>query len=1016
MSELKFKFEDSQQYQLDAIAAMTDIFTGAERADPVFAVVKGIVDEGALPGMGDFGGFANPALTNVEALRENVRTVQMRNGIFVPNEKAPLDSWKVKDVTLDGVERDCPHFSIEMETGTGKTYVYLRTMMELSQKYGMRKFVIVVPSIAIREGVKKAIDQTQEHFQALFNGSKIETFIYDSGNVSRLRNFASANTIQVMIINIQAFIRGYSENEADDGKPSNVIYREMDVLSGKRPIDFIKTVRPIVVIDEPQSVDSGEKARAALKQLNPLCTMRYSATHANEHNLMYRLDPIKAFRLKLVKRIKVGTVNEVDGGTDAFVAFERATTSKTGIKAEIVINCSDGRGFDQKSIKVSKGDDLYAKSKEIAAYKTGFTVKTINATPGSEYLELANGTRLKPGESVGGISDDIWKAQIDLTVEMHFKKEQTYGNLGVKILSLFFIDKVANYRGSPFDPSIKGKVALWFEESFKKWASSPQYKDLRISKIPVEDVHKGYFSQDKKGFIDSEGENENADTYDLIMKDKERLLSLEEPTHFIFSHSALREGWDSPNVFQICTLRATKSLREKRQTIGRGLRIPVNQNGERVRNNSLNVLTVVVNDSYKSFAEMLQVEYEKDCGVKFGVVTPDLIVDVVRNGVFGDQSINPGEAQRRASAIMKWLVEVDVLDESGKVNEKFDPKDDLSVEIPEEFLRLKDEILDLCAGIRTKNHIAPVENFVKNKRKDERFRSKEFENLWKSIRPRTRYFVDFDSVTVAKMVKEQLEDIQVSPKILKPKIVLGVGGIDPSHSAVETEKSVVERTRSVEDRVHQVTDVVAWLVENTRLTRKTIVQILRSVNPDKLGEVFINEQAFLEQVRSAIEHVIGEVCTKTVVYEKRSPGDDDQFLLEDLFCGDGEDIDLNRSVKIEKGLYDYVVCDSETEKKFAAALDLDKRAKLIVKLPDNYKIETPVGGYNPDWAIVLEDGEVVYLVRETKGGRDLEKLQFPKERMKILYGVKHFDAIGADYDWLEKASEVEPNSRVLRNA
>jgi len=298
MSELKFKFEDSQQYQLDAIAAMTDIFTGAERADPVFAVVKGIVDEGALPGLGEFGGLANPALTNLDALRENVRTIQMRNGIFVPNETAPLDSWKVKDVTLDGAERDCPHFSIEMETGTGKTYVYLRTMMELSQKYGMRKFVVVVPSIAIREGVKKAIDQTQEHFQTLFNGSKIETFIYDSGNVSRLRNFASANTIQVMIINIQAFIRGYSEDEADDGKPSNVIYREMDVLSGKRPIDFNKTVRPVVVIDEPQSVDSGEKARAALKQLNPLCTMRYSATHANEHNLMYRLDPIKAFRLK----------------------------------------------------------------------------------------------------------------------------------------------------------------------------------------------------------------------------------------------------------------------------------------------------------------------------------------------------------------------------------------------------------------------------------------------------------------------------------------------------------------------------------------------------------------------------------------------------------------------------------------------------------------------------------------------------------------------------------------------
>ena len=1015
MSELKFKFEDSQQYQLDAIAAMTDIFTGAERADPVFAVVKGIVDEGALPGMGEFGGLANPALTNFDALRENVRMIQMRNGIFVPNEKAPLDSWKVKDVTLDGVERVCPHFSTEMETGTGKTYVYLRSMMELSQKYGMRKFVIVVPSIAIREGVKKAIDQTQEHFQTLYNGSKIETFIYDSGNVSRLRNFASANTIQVMIINIQAFIRGYSEDEADDGKPSNVIYREMDVLSGKRPIDFIKTVRPIVIIDEPQSVDSGPKAQGALKQLNPLCTMRYSATHVNEYNLMYRLDPIKALRLKLVKQIKVATANEVGGGTDAFVAFEKATTGPSGIKAEIVINCSDRGEFDQKSIKVKKGDDLYTKSNEIAAYRIGFKVKTIDATPGLEYLELDNGSRLKPGESIGGISDDIWKAQIDLTVEMHFKKEQTYGNLGVKILSLFFIDKVANYRGSPFDPSIKGKVALWFEESFKKWASSPQYKNLQISKIPVEDIHKGYFSQDKKGFIDSDGENENADTYDLIMKDKERLLSLDEPTQFIFSHSALREGWDSPNVFQICTLRATKSLREKRQTIGRGLRIPVNQDGERVRNKSLNVLTVVVNDSYQSFAEKLQVEYEKECGVKFGFVTPDLIVDIVRNGVFGDQTIEPKAAQQKANAIIRWLIEVDVLNESGKVNVKFDPKDDLSIEIPEEFKRIKDEILNVCAGVRTKNHIAPVENFALNKRKEERFKSEEFENLWKSIRSRTRYSVEFDSPTVIKMVKDRLEDIQVSPKISKPKIVLEMGKLNFTQGGIETEKSVIERTRSLEARESQVTDLVAWLVENTRLTRKSIVEILRSIKSSKLSEVFINEQVFLEQVRSAIEHVIGDVCTKTVVYEKRALGDNDQFLMDKMFCGD-EEVDLNRSVKIEKGLYDYVVCDSETEKKFAATLDLDKRAKLIVKLPDNYEIETPVGGYNPDWAIVLEDGEVVYLVRETKAGRNLEKLQYPKEKLKILYGVKHFDAIGADYDWLEKASEVEPKSRVKRKA
>ena len=337
------------------------------------------------------------------------------------------------------------------------------------------------------------------------------------------------------------------------------------------------------------------------------------------------------------------------------------------------------------------------------------------------------------------------------------------------------------------------------------------------------------------------------------------------------------------------------------------------------------------------------------------------------------------------------------------------------MEIPEEFRRLKDEILDVCAGVRAKNHLPPVENFVLNKRHEARFKSKEFESLWKSIRSRTRYSVEFDSPTVVKMVKERLENVQLSPTILKPKIVLEMSKLQYTQSGIETERSVIERARSVEARAHQLTDIVAWLVENTRLTRSSIVEILRSIKPSKLSEVFINEQAFLEQVRSAIEFVIGDVCTQTVVYEKRGPGDDDQFLIDKLFCGD-EDVDLNRAVKIEKGLYEYVVCDSDTEKKFARALDRDKRAKLIVKLPDKYEIETPVGGYNPDWAIVLEDGEVVYLVRETKGGTDLDKLQFPKERMKILYGVKHFDAIGADYDWLEKASQVKPKSRIKRMA
>lgn len=1013
MTELKFKFEDSQQYQLDAIAAVADLFLGSERANPVFAVVKGAADEAAIPGLGELGGLANPLLPEEGLLRENVRAIQLRNGIFVADPQAVLDHWQIADATLDGRARQCPHFSIEMETGTGKTYVYLRTMMELFHKYGLRKFVIVVPSVAIREGVKKSIEQTIDHFQTIYNGERIESFIYDSSDPNRLRTFSSSNTIQVMIINIQAFISGYSENEVDEGKARNVIYREMDSLDGRRPIDFIKSVRPIVVIDEPQSVDTGEKARNALKQLNPLCTLRYSATHTNEYNLLYRLDPIKASRLKLVKRIKVATANELGGGDDAFVGLEKVISGKTGLRADVSINRVERGEVDQKRFRVKKGDNLYTKSGQIAAYRTGFKIDEINATPGAEFVKLENGTKISLNESVGGIGDDIWRTQIDITVEEHFKKEMTYSHLGVKILSLFFIDKVADYRGSPDDSSIKGKVAIWFEESFTKWSSSVQFQKLDIAKIPVNSVHKGYFSQDKKGYIDEEGESENAETYDLIMKNKELLLTLSEPTRFIFSHSALREGWDNPNVFQICTLRATKSLREKRQTIGRGLRIPVDQNGERVRNNGLNQLTVVVNDSYKTFAEKLQVEYETQTGVKFGVITPEIIRDVVVNGVFGDQTLEPSEAKRKADEIMRWLITVNIVDGEGRIKDDFDRKADLDIEIPTEFKRLKDEILDACAELQAKNHFPPAKVFELNKRHDDRFETDNFKALWESICARTRYSVEFDSDEVVQRVRTRLENANDSPRIYKRKIQVDIGEAKIDQGGIETDKSAVKRIVTIETTARPITDVVAWLVENTRLTRKSIVQILKSVRNDKLAEIFNNEQAFLEQVRSAIEHVVSDVCTSGITYWKRQPGDDDMFLVDDLFGGD-EEVDVTRAVRITKGLYDYVVCDSDIERTFAAALDQNPQVRLIVKLPDGYVIQTPAGGYNPDWAVVMDHGGVVYLVRETKGDRDLSKLQFPAERMKILYGAQHFEAISADYDWLVTADQVSPQSRQRR--
>jgi type III restriction enzyme len=434
-----------------------------------------------------------------------------------------------------------------------------------------------------------------------------------------------------------------------------------------------------------------------------------------------------------------------------------------------------------------------------------------------------------------------------------------------------------------------------------------------------------------------------------------------------------------------------------------------------VRNDGLNRLTVVVNDSYKTFAEKLQVEYETQTGVRFGVITLEIISDIVKNGVYGDQSLEPQEAKRRAGEILRWLVTVEIVDNEGRIKSDFDRKADLDVEIPVEFERLRDEIFDACEELQAKNHFPPPKVFETNGRRGDRFETDDFKRLWESICARTRYAVEFNSAEVVQRVKSRLENPKDSPPIEKRGIQFNIGDVDINQKEVELDKSAVERIIRVATTPKPITDVIAWLVENTRLTRKSIVQILKTIRQDKLAEIFNNEQAFLEQVRSAIEHVVSDVCTTGITYWKRQPGDDDRFLVDDLFGGD-EEVDITRSVKITKGLYDYVVCDSDIERTFAAVLDSDPRIRLIVKLPDRYVIETPAGGYNPDWAVVMDHGGVVYLVRETKGDRDLARLQFSTERMKILYGAQHFEAISADYDWLVTADEVEPMSRQKRHA
>jgi len=617
---MKLQFDANQQYQLDAVSAVTDLFVGQPQGAADYSVIE--LGEWASLFTGQARtelGVGNQLLLAPESLLANTRAVQVRNNIEIAEPAAPLVAWKLFDAAANGA-RACPHFSVEMETGTGKTYVYLRTIFELSRRYGFQKFIIVVPSVAIREGVLKNLEITKEHFQAMYNNLPFEHFFYEAKNLNKLRQFALTNMVQILVINIDAFRKNFTGTA--DEKKSNLFYRENErQLSGRSPIEIVQATRPFVIIDEPQSVDATEKAQDAIRVLNPLCTLRYSATHRNPYNLVYRLDPARAFELRLVKQIVVGSAAAQGGANEAFIRVEEIDYKK-GIKAKLRIHIQTADGPKKKSVTVKNGADLFSVSNERAAYRHGYEVAEIDAEPGGEYIRFTSGRTMRLGDEIGGMREDVRRAQIKETVKMHLDRELLLRGRDVKVLSLFFIDRVANYRD--YDESgrpVKGKFARAFEETLAELAKDSRYAPLEWLKLPVDRLHNGYFARGKKGaFRDTRGDTQADDeVYNLIMKDKERLLSEEEPLRFIFSHSALREGWDNPNVFQICTLNETRSAVKKRQEIGRGLRLPVNQVGQRVFDESINTLYVMANESYEDFAKALQTEYEEDCGAAIGI-------------------------------------------------------------------------------------------------------------------------------------------------------------------------------------------------------------------------------------------------------------------------------------------------------------------------------------------------------------------------------------------------------------
>ncbi|MCX2838387.1 DEAD/DEAH box helicase family protein [Salinimicrobium sp. MT39] len=882
---MKFKFEADLEYQKEAFNAITGIFEGQPTEDSIREF--GLQEESSL---NFINGVSNKLALSEEQVLQNLQEIQKKNDILPSKE-------------LDGM-----NFSVEMETGTGKTYVYLRSVYELYEKYGFKKDVIVVPSVAIREGVLKNLQITHDHFQNLYDNIPVNFQVYDSSKVSVLRGFATGNTIEILVINIDSF-----------AKDENIINRPNDKLSGQKPVEFIQSTNPIIIVDEPQNMET-EKRAAALENLKPLCTLRFSATHRNRYNLIYSLNPVKAYDLGLVKQIEVDSIMEENAYNDAFVAVESITATKTKVLAKISINVNDKGGVKKKKVSVKVGDDLYRLSNQREVYSNGYIIEEIDAA--NKCISMSNGNLLYQGNSQGGLGDEVMKFQIRKTIEEHLKKEKRLQPKGIKVLSLFFIDKVANYREySETGVVLPGKFARWFEEIYQEYVSKPAFKDL--DNFPVDKVHNGYFSTDKKGILkDTSGMTKaDDDIYSLIMKDKERLLDLETPLRFIFSHSALREGWDNPNVFQICTLNETKSDIKKRQEIGRGLRLAVDGEGNRIYDQNINRLTVIANEAYDDFAKALQKEIEEECGVQF-----------------------KGRIKNRKDR------------EAVKYRKGFeaDPK---------------------------------------------------FLEIWEKIKHRTKYRVDYKT---SELINAAAKAVKELPPVKAPSIRSTKVSISMDEKGIETTYAG-DKVESYENYGWQIPDVLGYIQSKTELTRSTVYEILSQSG--RIKDVLVNPQLFLDLTSNAINRSLFNLMIEGIKYEEIGGLEYEMKLFEaqelEIFVNEFTFTVSDRTKTIYE---DLMPLDSGTESKFAQDCESSPQIKFYFKLPFWFKIPTPIGTYNPDWAVVFEDDSKIYFVAETKdtgpGEVDLTKLKVD-EQLKIKCGKAHFEQLDeVEYRVVSKVGQL----------
>jgi type III restriction enzyme len=795
-----------------------------------------------------------------------------------------------------------------------------------------------------------------------------------------------------MVINIDAF-RKILEDK-DEEKKSNIIHRESDKLSGRKPIEFIQATHPIVIIDEPQSVDNTTKAKEAMETLNPLCTMRYSATHINPYNLLYKLDPIKAYDMRLVKRIEVASVLSEEYFNEPFIQF-KAVDNQNGIRAKLAIHVDSSSGPKLKNVTVRSGDDLFVRSNERENYRNSYIINEINAEPGNQYISFTNGKTLSLGQIQGGLTDDIMKVQVRNAIQEHLEKELKVKEKGIKVLSLFFIDRVVNYRsydeqGNP----VKGKIALWFEEYFNELIQKPCYKGML--KFPLEKLHDGYFAADKKGILkDTSGDTlADENVYNKIMKNKEQLLSLEEPLRFIFSHSALREGWDSPNVFQICTLNETKSEMKKRQEIGRGLRLPVNQQGERIFDETINRLTVIANESYEDFARKLQTEIEEDFNIHFGAVNKNAFAKIIQ--VIHGKETTLGD--EKSQKIWGELKQQGYINEDGQIQPKFNPSDKyFEVKLSPEFQDAKHQVIDIVQSYLFSEHVVNRNNRKTLKINKMVYLDDEFRKLWGKIKPKTTYSVEYDTDVLIEKASRAIREMD---RIEKVKIVYKKAEVNIQEKGIGTKELRIQETTASysEDKVN-LPDLLAYLQKETELTRNTIVRIL--INSGRIEEFPLNPQKFIDSVTRLIKNDLHKLIVDGIKYEKIAGQEYEMRLFEET-----EIISyLNNLIEVKKSVYDAIEYDSEIEKRFAESLDMRDDIKLFVKLPSWFKIDTPIGTYNPDWAIVKQGDDTLYLVRETKGIKDFEKLR-NIETDKIRCAKRHFRELQVDFKTVVEANEV----------